>query len=81
MNQIQECDFEIKCEIKQCMICHKFIEHTNQTVIVQHNHYHRCCLDKLWLQIDKMERYKILNLYLQEERKVKSFLEWFGYDV
>jgi len=75
-----ESEYEIKCEIKQCLICNKVIEYTNQLVIVKHNHYHRCCLDKIWLQIEKMERYKIINHYLQEERKVKSFLEWFGYD-
>jgi len=81
MNQIQECDFEVKCEIKKCGICHKYIEYSNQRVFINHNQYHRCCLDNLWLQIGTQERYKIIDHFIQEERKVKSFLEWFGYDV
>ena len=75
----REC--EIKCEIKKCGICHKYIEYSNQRVFVNHNHYHRCCLDNLWLKIGTQERYKIIDHFIQEERKVKSFLEWFGYDV
>lgn len=72
---------ELKCEIKKCLICDKYIEYSKQRIIVNHNHYHRCCLDNLWLRIDCCERYKIVNHFLEKQRKAKSILEWFGANI
>lgn len=74
-----EREYEIKCEMKKCCICKKYIEYSNQRVFVNHRHYHRCCLDNLWLQIGTEERYKIIDHFIQEDMKSKCFLKWFGY--
>jgi len=74
-------EYEIKCETKQCEICKRYIENSNQRVFVNHNQYHRCCLDNMWLQIAAQERYKIIDQFIQKERKVRSILDWFGYDI
>lgn len=72
---------EHKYEIKRCSICQKYIEFSNQLVVVEHTHYHRCCLDKLWLEIERDDRYRIINLFLKKKRENMAMRRWFGYDV
>lgn len=76
-----EREYEINCEIKKCLICQKYIEHSNQRILVEHNHYHRCCLDNMWLQIGTQDRYKMIHLFLKKKRENMEMRKWFGYDV
>ena len=71
-----EC-LELKTEIKECCICKKYIEKTCQLTIINHNHYHISCLDRLWLQITKKDRYKILDNIVQHEMKIKIMRDIF----
>jgi hypothetical protein len=38
-----EYERELKTEIKKCCICKKWIDWTNQLVIINHKHYHKIC--------------------------------------
>lgn len=58
---------ELKCEIKPCCICLKWIEKSHQLAVINHNHYHGSCLDNLWLRTTRQNRYKILDKIVQHE--------------
>lgn len=42
-----ETEYEIKCEIRCCTICDKWIEHSKTRTIIKRKHYHRQCIISL----------------------------------
>lgn len=77
LQSLKEEQFEIKCEIKKCMLCRSYIEYTNQLIIISHNHYHRRCLDNAWLLIKNQDRWKIINDIAEKERRIELIKIWF----
>lgn len=40
-------EYELKCEIRCCLICGDWIEYTNKLVIINRKHYHKNCIISL----------------------------------
>lgn len=58
-------------EIRKCEICHVYCEYSNDVVVITHRQYHRTCLDKLWFDLDKWDRYRLLDKYTLHKRNIK----------
>ena len=43
-----ECEYELKCEIRQCRICKDWIDYPATLVIIKQKHYHQRCVRLLY---------------------------------
>jgi hypothetical protein len=43
-------EYELKCEIKRCQICNKWIEYSNTLMIIKHKHFHRDCIMRFFFE-------------------------------
>lgn len=67
-------NYELRCEsycsIKKCRLCHVYCEYTNNIINIGRNQYHRTCLDRFWFEIPKRDKYKMIDLFLNQNSKI-----------
>ena len=58
------------CSIQKCGICSRYCEDLKNIVIISHRQYCRSCMDQLWECLDKRTRYRLLDHFVQSQKKI-----------